>query len=229
MTSSESISPTLRVGYLAAPPELAPRLARLKALSALGVRIDHIDLRRHPWLRNVRYMLETPDGEVWLFTFSSIVRLSAALAACWGRPSGAVSMAPGSWLAWGAAVLAKRAPTGRRTYGLRKGTILASLTNAALLLVAVGAIAWEAVRRFADPHDDRFEGVGYGVSRNGGILLDGALAKADSSEYSAGVRGTCVPASSNRASRRSVLRDTRLSNEPQSARDTCPSNAETWK
>lgn len=40
-------------------------------------RIERIDLRRHPWLRNVRYMLETPDGEVWLFTFSSIVRLSA--------------------------------------------------------------------------------------------------------------------------------------------------------
>lgn len=31
-------------------------------------------------------------------------------------------------------------------------------------------------RRFADPHDDRFEGVGYDVSRNGGILLDGVLA-----------------------------------------------------
>src|SRR3954452_20915111 len=31
-------------------------------------------------------------------------------------------------LAWGAAVLARRAPTERRTYGLRKGTILASLT-----------------------------------------------------------------------------------------------------
>ena len=58
----------------------------------------------------------------------------------------------GLLLAWGAAVLAKRAPSARRTYGLRKGTILASLGNAALLLVAVGAIAWEAVRRFADPH-----------------------------------------------------------------------------
>jgi flavin reductase (DIM6/NTAB) family NADH-FMN oxidoreductase RutF len=31
-------------------------------------------------------------------------------------------------------------------------------------------------RRFADPHDDRFDGVGYSVSRTGGILLDGALA-----------------------------------------------------
>ncbi|WP_297513598.1 cation diffusion facilitator family transporter [uncultured Caulobacter sp.] len=57
----------------------------------------------------------------------------------------------GLLLAWGAAVLAKRAPSARRTYGLRKGTILASLANAALLLIAVGAIAWEAVRRFATP------------------------------------------------------------------------------
>jgi cobalt-zinc-cadmium efflux system protein len=54
-------------------------------------------------------------------------------------------------LAWGAAALAKRAPSGRHTYGLRKGTVLASLANAALLLAATGAIAWEAVRRFAAP------------------------------------------------------------------------------
>ncbi len=57
----------------------------------------------------------------------------------------------GLFLAWGAAVMARRAPTARRTYGLRKGTILASLANAAFLLLAVGAIAWEAVRRFAEP------------------------------------------------------------------------------
>ena len=54
-------------------------------------------------------------------------------------------------LAWGAAVLAKRLPTARRTYGLRRSSILASLANAALLLVAVGAIVWEAVRRFGSP------------------------------------------------------------------------------
>ncbi len=41
-------------------------------------------------------------------------------------------------LAWGATVLAKRAPAGRRTYGLRKATVLASLANAVMLLVAVG-------------------------------------------------------------------------------------------
>jgi cobalt-zinc-cadmium efflux system protein len=57
----------------------------------------------------------------------------------------------GLFMAWGAVILAKKAPGGRHTYGLRKGTILASLTNAVVLLVAIGAIAWEAVRRFADP------------------------------------------------------------------------------
>jgi cobalt-zinc-cadmium efflux system protein len=54
-------------------------------------------------------------------------------------------------LAWGATVLAKRAPTGRRTYGLRKATILASLANAVLLLVAVGAIVSESIHRLMEP------------------------------------------------------------------------------
>jgi cobalt-zinc-cadmium efflux system protein len=54
-------------------------------------------------------------------------------------------------LAWGAATLAKRAPTARRTYGLRKATILASLANAVLLFVAVGAILSESIRRFFEP------------------------------------------------------------------------------
>ncbi|WP_397417214.1 cation diffusion facilitator family transporter [Phenylobacterium sp.] len=54
-------------------------------------------------------------------------------------------------LAWGAAGLASRAPRGRHTYGLGKATVLASLANAVLLLVAVGAIVSEAVRRFAQP------------------------------------------------------------------------------
>ena len=54
-------------------------------------------------------------------------------------------------LAWGAAALARRAPTERRTYGLRKGTILASLANAVLLMVAVGAIISESIHRFAAP------------------------------------------------------------------------------
>jgi len=59
----------------------------------------------------------------------------------------------GLLLAWGAAAMARRAPTDRRTYGLGKSTILASVANSGLLLVAIGAIAWEAVRRFGQPHE----------------------------------------------------------------------------
>ena len=54
-------------------------------------------------------------------------------------------------LAWGASYLARRPPTRRRTYGLRRSTILASLLNAVILLVAVGAIGWEAIRRLGHP------------------------------------------------------------------------------
>lgn len=54
-------------------------------------------------------------------------------------------------LAWGAAVLAGRRPTRRRTYGFRKATIMASLAGAVMLLVALGGIAWEALGRFLDP------------------------------------------------------------------------------
>ncbi len=57
----------------------------------------------------------------------------------------------GLLLAWGATFLARTAPTERRTYGLRSSSILAALFNAIFLLLTVGAIAWEAIRRFGDP------------------------------------------------------------------------------
>ena len=57
----------------------------------------------------------------------------------------------GLLLAWGASHLSQRQPSERRTYGLRSSSILAALFNAVILLVAVGAIAWEAVRRFSEP------------------------------------------------------------------------------
>jgi cobalt-zinc-cadmium efflux system protein len=77
-------------------------------------------------------------------------------------------------LAWGATILAKRAPAGRRTYGLRKATILASLANAILLLVAVGAIASEAVHRFAEPTSIDSQIVMLTASL--GVLINGATA-----------------------------------------------------
>jgi len=53
-------------------------------------------------------------------------------------------------LAWGANALARRKPTARRTYGLRRATNLAALLSSILLLVTMGGIAWEALSRFAD-------------------------------------------------------------------------------
>jgi len=57
----------------------------------------------------------------------------------------------GLLLAWGATWLSRRSPTAERTYGFRRASILAALGNAALLLVATGGIAVEAIRRFAEP------------------------------------------------------------------------------
>lgn len=57
----------------------------------------------------------------------------------------------GLLIAWGAAVLAKRAVTARHTWGLGRATILAALLNAIAILVGVGAVTWEAVHRLSDP------------------------------------------------------------------------------
>jgi cobalt-zinc-cadmium efflux system protein len=55
-------------------------------------------------------------------------------------------------LAWIASHLGKRPPSGRFTYGLRGSSTLAALANALLLVLAAGAIAWEAIGRFQHPH-----------------------------------------------------------------------------
>jgi cobalt-zinc-cadmium efflux system protein len=53
--------------------------------------------------------------------------------------------------AWGAMVLQRRPPGGKFTYGLGRSSVLAALMNAVLLLLACGAIAWEAAERLASP------------------------------------------------------------------------------
>ena len=57
----------------------------------------------------------------------------------------------GLLLAWAGSVLARRGPTLRRTYGLRRFSILAAIGNAGFLLIAVGAITVEAIARLRDP------------------------------------------------------------------------------
>ncbi|MGJ9417189.1 cation diffusion facilitator family transporter [Massilia sp. CMS3.1] len=74
-------------------------------------------------------------------------------------------------LAWGAALLAKRAPSARYTYGMRSSSILAALGNAMLLLLACGAIAWEAVHRFTAPAP--VEGLTVSVVAAIGVAING--------------------------------------------------------
>jgi cobalt-zinc-cadmium efflux system protein len=57
----------------------------------------------------------------------------------------------GLGLSWGAALLGRRQPSRRFTYGLRSSSILAALANAIILLVVTGGIAWEGVRRLTEP------------------------------------------------------------------------------
>jgi cobalt-zinc-cadmium efflux system protein len=53
--------------------------------------------------------------------------------------------------AWGALLLGRRPPGAKFTYGLGRSSVLAALVNAVLLLLACGAIAWEAASRVAAP------------------------------------------------------------------------------
>lgn len=77
-------------------------------------------------------------------------------------------------MAWGAYVLAQRRPSANYTFGLGQSSILAALFNALLLLVAVGAIAWEAVQRLIDPQPV-VAGIVMVVA-GVGILVNGATA-----------------------------------------------------
>lgn len=54
-------------------------------------------------------------------------------------------------LAWAGTILARREPTPRRTYGMKRFSILAAIANAGILLVAVGAIIVEAIDRLRHP------------------------------------------------------------------------------
>lgn len=80
----------------------------------------------------------------------------------------------GLGIAWGAVILARRKRTARRTYGLQRSTILAGLANAMLILVAVGGVIWEAVRRIGEP--SAVDGGIVVVVASIGILVNGGTA-----------------------------------------------------
>ena len=77
-------------------------------------------------------------------------------------------------VAWAGAIMAKRAASPRFTYGLKKAPILAALANSLFLLVAVGAIGAEAIRRLFHPSPT--EGGVVMVVAAIGILINGATA-----------------------------------------------------
>ena len=77
-------------------------------------------------------------------------------------------------LAWGASELAKKAASSRRTYGWKRATVLAALFNALLLLVGVGGIFWEAIRRLQEPAQVAGATVIWVAAL--GILVNGATA-----------------------------------------------------
>jgi cobalt-zinc-cadmium efflux system protein len=77
-------------------------------------------------------------------------------------------------LAWGAYLLGRAAPTERFTYGFRSASILSALINAILLLVATGAIAWEAIQRFGRP--EQTNGLTVMIVAAVGIAINGLSA-----------------------------------------------------
>jgi cobalt-zinc-cadmium efflux system protein len=80
--------------------------------------------------------------------FYGVIAHSVALLADAGHNFGD---ALGLVIAWGAHGLSRLNPTARFTYGFRSASILAALLNSVILLVATGAIAWEAIERSFDP------------------------------------------------------------------------------
>jgi len=77
-------------------------------------------------------------------------------------------------LSWSAVILTRKQPNKRYTYGLRSTSILAALANAMLLLVACGAIAWEALHRFSEP--PVIAGLTVSIVASIGIVINGLSA-----------------------------------------------------
>lgn len=80
----------------------------------------------------------------------------------------------GLLLAWLAAALMKQKSSGRFTYGYKRISILVTFINNLLLLIAIGAIAWEAFQRFKNPHPT--EGISIALVAVIGIVINAVTA-----------------------------------------------------
>ena len=77
-------------------------------------------------------------------------------------------------LAWIAAMAGRLRPDHRHTYGWQRASILAAFINAVLLLVAMGALAWEAIQRLQTPATT--EGMTIIVVAAIGVVINGVTA-----------------------------------------------------
>lgn len=77
-------------------------------------------------------------------------------------------------IAWGAAIMSARPASARFTYGYKSSSILAALANAGLLLVAIGAILIETIRRLFEPAP--VEGTTMIVVASIGVIINTATA-----------------------------------------------------
>jgi cobalt-zinc-cadmium efflux system protein len=122
------------------------------------------------------------------FALGTLINLAfTAVEAGYGLATGSLALlsdalhnlgdALGLALAWGAAHLALRPASARRTYGYRRATVLAPLANSLVLVAGAGALAWEALRRFdAPPAIDALPvmvvaGIGIGVNLGSALLF----------------------------------------------------------
>jgi cobalt-zinc-cadmium efflux system protein len=80
----------------------------------------------------------------------------------------------GLLLAWVAALAVRLRPDHRHTYGWQRASILAAFANAILLLVAMGALAWEAIGRLQTP--SATEGVTIIAVAAVGVVINGITA-----------------------------------------------------
>jgi cobalt-zinc-cadmium efflux system protein len=105
----------------------------------------------------------------------------------------------GLMVAWAGAVMARRAPSPRFTYGLKKAPILAALANSLFLLVAVGGIGAEAIRRLIHPSET--EGGTVMIVAAVGIAVNGitALLFARGREHDLNIRGAYLHMASDAA------------------------------
>lgn len=97
-------------------------------------------------------------------------------------------------LALGAAWLARRAATAKRTYGFRRSTLLAGLANAALIFASVGVVLWEAVHHLRQP--PAVNGKLVMAVAAAGVVVNGLsallLLRSQGSEKDVNVRGAFV-------------------------------------